>query len=94
MIGRSGTDSNSLWMAYSAYHIHAHLVFAFRNNAKAPEGTYVIINRDLSPIGQELAITFNIEGRATLTPRSNSEAQRVCFFFSLCPVYMITLVGT
>jgi len=51
--------------------------------SKPSEGTYVIVNRILSPIGDQLAITFNAEGKATtLTPRSNSEAQRVCFFFA------------
>ena len=41
---------------------------------------------ETTPIGQELAITFN-----TVTPRSNSEAQRICFFFIYA---QFTSVGT
>jgi len=120
MIGRYGTDSNSLWMARIRFQRLLETVALFPNKRFLKLGTltrpttfkptlsshsetmrkhpkvpmWSSTAPRVSPIGQELAITSNIEGRATLTPRSNSEAQRVCFFFSLCPVYMITLVGT
>jgi hypothetical protein len=46
------------------------------------EGIYVIINRVLSPTGEELAITSNGEDKpVTLIPRSDSESQQVSIFF-------------
>jgi regulator of sigma D len=63
-------------------HIQSLLSIALSETMSKPsEGTYVIVNRVLSSIGEELAITFNGKDQtATLTPRSNSEAQRVSFF--------------
>ena len=53
--------------------------------SKPAAGTYVIVNRVLSPKGEKLAITFNGQGHAaTVTARSDSAAQRVritCYIF-------------
>jgi len=45
--------------------------------SKPADGTYVIVNRVLSPNDEKLAITFNGEGNtATVTPLSSSPSQR------------------
>jgi len=45
--------------------------------SRPSEGVYVIVNRVLSPKGEELAITFNGEKKATtLTPKAGSNVQK------------------
>jgi hypothetical protein len=49
----------------------------------------VIINRVLSPTGEELAITSNGEDKpVTLIPRSDSESQQVSIFLKNHWVYL------
>ena len=46
--------------------------------SKPKAGTYYIVNRVNSPIGEKLAITYNGEGKAaTVTPLTNADSQKV-----------------